>query len=72
MGEAGGGGGWGTPFFAKPLEFLGFCFTHGNSKQNKALPLEVYKIVLHHTDPEILRPKTKTPGSSTCFFLDHS
>ena len=28
-------------FFEKPLEFLGFCFNHGNSEQNKASPVEI-------------------------------
>ena len=29
-----------TYFFENPLEFLGFCFTPENSKQNKASHLE--------------------------------
>ena len=36
-----GGGGLRTNFFENPLEFLGFCFNHGNSKQNKASPVEI-------------------------------
>ena len=34
------GGGLLIYFFENPLEFLGFCFTSGNSKQNKSPPLE--------------------------------
>ena len=41
-----------------------FYFTPGNSRQNKALPLEtLHKIFLHTF--EVLKPKTKTPGNST-------
>ena len=36
-----GEGGLRTNFFENPLEFLGFSFTAGNSKQSKASPVEI-------------------------------
>ena len=45
-------------FFTLPLE---------NPEITKLHPQKLHKIVLHPSD--ILRPKTKTPENSTCFFL---
>ena len=71
---AGGVRGWGGVglriyLFENPLKFSFFYFTPGNSRQNKAQPWIFHKILL---DPlEILRPESKTPGSSTLFFVGH-
>ena len=47
-----------------PMELLGFYFTNGNSRQNKAPPLDApQNCVLHPL--KILRPKTKALESST-------
>ena len=49
-----------------PLEFLGFLFYLWKIQKNKAVPQKLHKILLHPS--ELLRPKTKTAGSSIwCF-----
>ena len=52
-----GEGGLRTNVFENPLEFLGFSFTAGDSKQNKASPVEIPQNCV--TPTKILRPKTK-------------
>ena len=55
-------------FFKTPLEFFIFLLLEIPDK-TKLNPWIFHKIVL---DPlEIPRLKTKTPGNSTLFFLDH-
>ena len=64
-------------FFWKPTwNFSFFYFTTGNSRQNKAQPLDIPQncvrslLLLFLEIPQAYpRPKTKTPGSSTAHYL---
>ena len=66
-------GGWRYTFVKIPLEVLIFYSTTGNSRQNNTQPLDIpqncaYQIKLIDL-LEIPRPKAKTYGNSTLFFL---
>ena len=61
-----------TCFFENPWGFLGFSLSLKIPEKNKASPLEAPQNCVTPVHPsEILRPKAKTPGNSTWFFLDH-
>ena len=49
-----------------------FNFIPGNSRENKAQPLNIpQNCITVRSDPlEIPRPKAKIPGNSTFFFVD--
>ena len=53
-----------------PWNFSFFYFTPGNSRQNKAQPLDIFYCV-RSLGLEIPWPKTKIHGNSTLFFLVH-
>ena len=62
-------GGWGHALLKTPLEFLIFFLPLEIPDKTKLHPWKIHKIVLHAF--EIPRPETKTPGTSTLFFLGH-
>ena len=65
-------GRWLRIYFFNPLEFLGFLLYPWKFQTKlKTSPLETSQNCVTTPSSEILTPKTKTPGNSTWFFLDH-
>ena len=64
-------GGWlRTNLFENPLEFFGFFFTPGNSKENKASPAEIPENCVSYTPHKFSGLKLRLPlGIPHDFFL---